>query len=85
MLLIKHDNNHMLQLLNHFKAGGDPTEQILPGEVFVSNLQITILLEEKSVSAWKKAIKLTYKTVIIGSQKTTTNINMKVKKPSKCT
>ena len=58
---------------------GDPVDQVLPGEIFVSNFQITIMLDEKSASAWKKAIKLTYKTVIIGSQKTTTNINMKVK------
>ena len=51
----------------------------LPGELFVNNFQITILLDKKSASAWKKAIKLTYKTVIIGSQKTTTNINMEVR------
>ena len=53
---------------------GDPVDQVLPGEIFVNNFQITIMLDEKS--AWKKATKLTYKT---GSQKTTTNINMKVK------
>ena len=58
---------------------GDPVDQVLPGEIFVNNFQITIMLDEKSASAWKKAIKLTYKNVIIGSQKTTTNINMKVK------
>ena len=58
---------------------GDPVDQVLPGEIFINNFQITIPLAEKSASAWKKAIKLTYQTVIIGSQKTTTNINMKVK------
>ena len=57
---------------------GDSVDQVLPGEIFVNNFQITIPLDEKSASAWKKAIKLNYKTVIIGSQKTTTNINMKV-------
>ena len=56
---------------------GDPVEQALPGEIFVSNFQISIFLEEKSASAWEKAIKQTYKTVIIGSQKSTTNLNMK--------
>jgi hypothetical protein len=58
---------------------GDPVDQVLPGEIFINNFQITIMLNEKSASAWKKAIKLNYKTVIIGSQKTTTNINMKVR------
>jgi hypothetical protein len=66
-------------LLAQLKMRGDPVDQVLPGEIFVSNFQITIMLDEKSASAWKKAIKLTYKTVIIGSQKTTTNINMEVR------
>ena len=57
---------------------GDQVKDTLPGEIFVNNFQITIILEEKSASAWKKAIKQTYKTVIIGSQKSTTNLNMKV-------
>ena len=61
------------------KTRGDPTEQVLPGEIFVNNFQKTIKLEENSCSAWKKAIKQNYKTAIIGSQKTTTNINMKVR------
>ena len=50
----------------------------MPGEVFVSNFQMTIILDEKSASAWKKVIKQKYKTVIVGSQKTTNNLNMKV-------
>ena len=66
-------------MLAQLKMRGDPVDQVLPGEIFLNNFQITITLAEKSASAWKKAIKLTYKTVIIGSQKTTTNINMKVK------
>jgi hypothetical protein len=67
------------QLLGILKTRGDPTEQVLPGEIFVNNFQITIKLEENSCSAWKKAIKQNYKNAIIGSQKTTTNINMKVR------
>ena len=63
------------------KTKGESIDQVLPGEIFVSNFQITIMLEENSASAWKKAIKLDYKNaIIIGSQKTTTNINMKVGK-----
>ena len=54
----------------------------MPGEIFVKNFQFTITLQAGSANAWKKAIKQSYPNVIIGSQKTAANINMKVSKNS---
>ena len=50
----------------------------MPGEIFVKNFQFTIPIQAGSANSWKKAIKQSYPNVIIGSQKATTNLNMKV-------
>ena len=50
----------------------------MPGEIFVKNFQFTIAIQAGSAHGWKKAIKQSYPNVIIGSQKATTNLNMKV-------
>lgn len=65
------------QILDFCKDEGQPTENYLPGEIFVNNFQITISLQTDSSSAWRKVIKSSYQNVIIGAQKTTTNLNMK--------
>ena len=67
------------QILEYYSRKGEKIDHLLPGEIYLNNFQMTINLASESEKDWKKAIKLNYKTVIIGSQKTTTNLNMKVK------
>ena len=66
------------QVLTHFRDCGESIDHLLPGEIYLSNFQFTINLAPDSSQAWKKAIKLNYQNVIIGSQKTTTTLVMKV-------
>ena len=67
-----------VQVVEHYQLKGEATAHIIPGEVYIDNLQITIKLAPHSEKAWKKSIKLKYRTAIIGAQKTTTHLNMKV-------
>ena len=69
-----------MKLVNHLKSKGESLGGTMPGEIFVKNFQFTIMLPAGSANAWKKAIKQSYPNVIIGSQKTAANINMKVHK-----
>ena len=67
----------IFQLINHYKNEGETTDQLLPGEIFVNNFQLTLHLQPGSSSTWKKAIRTMNPNVIVGSQKTTTNLNMR--------
>ena len=69
---------NLCQVLTHFRDNGESIDHLLPGDIYLSNFQITISLAPDSAQAWKKAIKLNYQNVIIGSQKTTTTLVMKV-------
>ena len=62
--------------MKYFSNKCENIDHLLPGEIVESNFQITIKLAADSENAWKKAIKMKYKSVIIGSQKTTTHLNM---------
>ena len=73
------NKNLPLQLVDHLKTKGDSLGGVMPGEIFVKNFQFTIPVQAGSANAWKKAIKQSYPNVIIGSQKTAANLNMKVK------
>ena len=64
--------------MNHLKGKGESLGGVMPGEIFVKNFQFTIAIQAGSAHGWKKAIKQSYPNVIIGSQKATTNLNMKV-------
>ena len=64
--------------MNHLKGKGESLGGVMPGEIFVKNFQFTISVQAGSANAWKKAIKQSYPNVIIGSQKTVANLNMKV-------
>ena len=66
--------------MEHLKSKGESIGGVMPGEIFVSNFQFTIPVQAGSANAWKKAIKQSYPNVIIGSQKSAANINMKVRK-----
>ena len=72
------NKNLPLQLVDHLKTKGDSLGGVMPGEIFVKNFQFTIPVQAGSANAWKKAIKQSYPNVIIGSQKTAANLNMKV-------
>ena len=65
-------------MVRHLKDQGENVSAVLPGEIFLNNFQFTIQTQQGSNFAWKKAIKQTYPDVIVGSQKSSHNINMKV-------
>ena len=67
-----------LQLVEQFAGRGERIENIIPGDIYIKNFQFTLSLVRGSAGAWKKGIKQTYQNVIVGSQKTTTMLNMKV-------
>ena len=71
-------SNSLPQLVGVFKEKGEKTESLIPGDIFINNFQITLKLVKGSASAWKKGIKQTYQSVIIGAQKITSMLNMKV-------
>ena len=68
----------IFQLVKVFSEKGERTDNIIPGEIYIKNFQFTLSLVKGSAGVWKKAIKQNYQSVIIGSQKTTTMLNMKV-------
>ena len=51
-------------------------ENIIPGKICTKNLQLTLSLAKSSEGAWKKAIKQTHESVILGSLTTTTMLNL---------
>ena len=62
-------NSAFMTLVNHLKDKGDNVEEVLPGEVDVRKTQFIINLKKGSVPHWKRVIKSTYPTVIVGAQK----------------
>ena len=64
--------------MKEFSDKGERNDNIIPGEIYIKNFQFTLTLVKESAGAWKKAIKQTYQSVIVGSQKTTTMLNMTV-------
>ena len=78
-------NTAFVRIVNHFKvnkslftiyqndlfyqAKGENVEDIMPGEVDVKKALFVMQLKKGSVSHWRRVIKTTYPTVIIGAQK----------------
>ena len=66
------------QLVKYLSSKGEAVTGVMPGDIYVNNCQFTIAVQQASNFAWKKAIKQSYPDVIIGAQKSSHNINMKV-------
>ena len=58
-----------IKIMRQMEMNDEDIFDILPGEVNVSKVQMVMKLRQGSVSVWKKLIKLTYPTVIVGAQK----------------
>ena len=62
-------NTAFIKIIKQMGKNGEDIADILPGEVNVSKVQMVMKLRQGSVPVWKKLIKLTYPTVIVGAQK----------------
>ena len=62
-------NTAFVKIIKQMEKNGEDIADILPGEVNVSKVQMVMKLKQGAVPVWKKLIKLTYPTVIVGAQK----------------
>ena len=62
-------NAAFVTVVNYLKDKGENVEDVLPGEVDVRKAQFVINLQKGSVPYWRRVIKSTYPTVIVGAQK----------------
>ena len=62
-------NTAFIKIIKQMEKNDEDIADILPGEVNVSKVQMVMKLRQGSVPVWKKLIKLTYPTVIVGAQK----------------
>ena len=62
-------NRSFVEIMKHKKDEGENIDEIMPGDVDVSKVQIVMTLRQGSVPFWKKVIKQMYPTVIVGAQK----------------
>ena len=62
-------NTAFVTIVNQLKENGEDVEEVLPGEVDVRKAQFVINLKKGSVPYWRRVIKSTYPTVIVGAQK----------------
>ena len=65
----EHLNTAFLKIIRQKETEGENIDDIIPGEVNLSKVQMVMSLRQGSVPAWKRIIKLTYPTVIVGAQK----------------
>ena len=62
-------NSSFVKIMKQKQEDGEATDEIMPGKVDPSKVQIVINLRQGSVPFWKRVIKQMYPTVIIGAQK----------------
>ena len=62
-------NSSFVKIMKQKQEDGEAINEIMPGEVDPSKVQIIIKLKQGSVPFWKRVIKQMYPTVIIGAQK----------------
>ena len=62
-------NKAFVKIMEQKKIDGDKIEDIMPGEVNSSKVQMVMTLKHGSVPFWKRAVKQMYPTVIVGAQK----------------
>ena len=62
-------NSSFVKILKRKQEDGEKIDDVMPGEVNSSKVQIVMNLRQGSVPFWKKAVKQMYPTVIIGAQK----------------
>ena len=62
-------NSAFVKVMKQKQEEGEDIDDIMPGEVNSSKVQIVMNLKHGSVQFWKRAIKQMYPTVIVGAQK----------------
>ena len=62
-------NAAFVKLMNFKKEEGESIEDVMPGDVEVSKVQMVIKLKESSAMFWKRSIRQEYPTAIIGAVK----------------